>query len=154
VTLPLFWILSLLYELFPAFGASDGDLTLASGNTDRLAALGTLKITVFPILDPVDDLTILPVFLITLISVPGQASENHKTQEAVGNQRQYHIGTICPDEHGQNAAHHTHAQQGHIQMVITVTAGHKVSKRRRESAEKLMEHRQFTLTVTVIFPPL
>ena len=136
----LFLFLSLLYELFPAFGAGDGNLALASGNANGLVALGALEVAVLPVLEPVHHLAILPVFLVALVGVLGEAPENHQTQETVGNQGQDHIETGDPDEHGQQTAHHAHTQQGHIQMVVAITAGHKLSQIGKESAEELIEH--------------
>ena len=134
------FILSLLYKLFPALGAGNSDLTLASGNADRLAALGALKIAMLPILRTVHDLAVLPVLLVSLVGILRQASENHQTQETIGNQSQDHVDPAGPDKHGQQTANHAHTQQCHIQMVVAIAAGHKLSQAGRESAEKLIEH--------------
>ena len=132
--------LSFLHEFFPAFGTGDGDLTLTPGNTDRLAALGALEIAVLPVLHPVDDLAVLPIFLVTLVGILGKAPENRETQKTIGHQGQDHVDAAGADEHGQQTAYHAHTQQCHIQMVVAVTAGHKLSQVGRESAEELIEH--------------
>ena len=139
MTLPCI-LSSFLHEFFPAFGTGNGDLTLTSGNTDRLVALGALKIAVLPVLEPVDDLAVLSVFLIALIGVFGQAPENHQTQETIGNHGQDHIDAPDPDEHGQQTAYHTHTQQCHIQMVVAIATHHKLAQIGSESAEELIEH--------------
>ena len=75
-------LLGFLDKLFPALWAGDGDLAFSSGNPHHLAAPGTIIIAVLPILDPVHQLQIFPVFLIALVGIPGEAAENgqkHKT---------------------------------------------------------------------------
>ena len=75
--------LCLLYEFFPAPGAGDGDFSFAPGDSHHLAALGAVEVAVLPVFYPVKKLEELPVFLITLIGIPGQAAENRPEHHAI-----------------------------------------------------------------------
>ena len=110
-------------------------------------ALGTLEVAVLPVLQTVDDLTVLPVFLIALVGVFGKAPKNHQSQEAVGDHGQDHVEAGNLDEHGQQTAYHACTKQCHIQMVVAVPADHKFSQVGRESAQELIEHTLLTLIV-------
>ena len=75
--------LRLLHEFFPAAGAGDGDLALAPGDPDHLAAFGTVEIPVIPVLQPVKDLQKFPVFLVALVGVPGKDPENGQKHQYI-----------------------------------------------------------------------
>ena len=72
-----------LGEFFPAAGAGDGDLALAPGHPDHLAALGAVEIPVLPVLQTACQLQEFPVFLVALVGVPGQSPENGPEHHAV-----------------------------------------------------------------------
>ena len=77
--------LAFLDEFFPAPGAGNGDLSLAPGDPDGLAALGAVKIPVIPVPDPIHALEEFPVLLITLVGVAGQRTENGYRYSVAGN---------------------------------------------------------------------
>ena len=62
---------SFLNKFFLTLWAGDGDLALSFRHPHRLTAPGTVKIPVFPILEPLQKSEILPVFLIPLVGVAG-----------------------------------------------------------------------------------
>ena len=73
-----------LNELFPAFGADNGDLALAPGDTDGLLALRAGEVAMLPVLDPLQEHQKFPVFLVTLIGVAGEGTEDGPEHQAVG----------------------------------------------------------------------
>ena len=83
-------------EFLFTLGASDGDLTLSPGDTDLLPAAGAIVIAVFFILQLLQKQQIFPVFLITLISIPGEGSENSPAHQHIGEheKRQGHRGKL------------------------------------------------------------
>ena len=84
-------LLSFLHETLPALGAGNGDLAFSPGDTDHLTALGTVIITVLPILQPGEKLQEFPVLLITLIGIAGEAAENGPEHQAISQQGQQHV---------------------------------------------------------------
>ena len=71
-------------KLFPAFGAGDSDLSLATGHPDGLVALGAIEMLVLPVLDPVQDHQKPSVFPVALIGVPGEAPEKCPKHQDIG----------------------------------------------------------------------
>ena len=122
------YFLGFLDELFFALGAGDGDLTLALGHTYRLAAAGTIKIPVLPVLDSLQEGQILPIFLVTLVGVPGEAAEDGPEHQAIGNRRQNQIDRPHGDKHRDQADHQACTQDGGIELVRAVTASHKAAQ--------------------------
>ena len=94
---------ALFNEFFFALGAGDGDLSLASGYTHRLAAAGAIEILMLPILDPLQQLQEFPVLLISLVGVAGEAAEQRPEHQTVGQQEEDHIQKSVSKEYGQNA---------------------------------------------------
>ena len=66
-------------KFFFTLWAADSDFPLAFGNSYRLLTTGTGKITMLPVLDPLQEGQILPILLITLIGIPGEHAENGNT---------------------------------------------------------------------------
>ena len=60
-----------LDKLFLALGAGNGDLTLSPGDPNLLAAAGTVKIPMLPILQLFKNHQKFSVFLIPLIGIAG-----------------------------------------------------------------------------------
>ena len=87
-------------KFFFALGAGDGDLALFTGNPYRLAASGTVKVLMLLVLQPLPDTQILPVFLVALIGVPGQHTEDHQTHQKVGDQGQHKADDAVTGDHG------------------------------------------------------
>ena len=73
----------LLHEFFPAAGTGDGDFSLSSGDPDHLAAFWAVEVAVLPVLHTARQLQEFPVFLIPLVGIPGQATENGPDHQAV-----------------------------------------------------------------------
>ena len=69
--------LRFLYKLFSAFGAGDGDFAFATGDTDLLAATGTIVVTVIPVLQPLEEHEKFFVFPVPLIGISGKTAEDH-----------------------------------------------------------------------------
>lgn len=70
-------LLGFLYEFFSAFGAGDGDFAFSTGDTDLLAATGTIVVTVIPVLQPLEEHEKFFVFLVPLIGISGKTAEDH-----------------------------------------------------------------------------
>ena len=112
-------------ELFLALGAGNGDLTLALGNTDLLAALRAIVIAMLLILKPLQQHKILAVLLVTLVGISGkhpEESPNYHTIIKQG-QKQVQPGDIDKDrEHRSNKA----CRKDHrIQLIRTIAALHE-----------------------------
>ena len=120
--------LSFLNEFFLALGAGDGNLTLASGHTHRLAATGAIEIAVLPVLQPLHHGQILPIFLVALVGVPGKTAEDSPEHQSVRNGRQQQIHRLPGNKHGEQTDHNTRAQDGHIQFIRSVAACHKATQ--------------------------
>ena len=112
-------------ELFPALGAGNGDLALALGHPDGLAALGTGVIAVVPILELIHQQEELAVLLIALVGVAGEAPHQGDGQQGVHAHGQDQIEELVAHEHGQHTQHQTHDQKRHIQSVVTITTHHE-----------------------------
>ena len=119
-------------ELFPAAGTGDGDLALTPGNPDSLAALRAIEIAMLPVLDPVDERQEFPVFLVSLVGLPGEAAVQRPHQQRIIRQGEAQpdppIGNKDADDHND----HRCPQKRHIQLVGTVTAGHEPLKPLRD----------------------
>ena len=85
-------------ELLPALGAGDGDLALASGNTNHLTALGAIKVAVLAVFQPVEELEELPVLLIPGIGIFGQSPADSPNHQAVGHGSQKQIDGCIVEE--------------------------------------------------------
>ena len=103
-----FCISGLFDELFPALGAGNGDLALALGHPDGLAALGTGVIAVVPILELIHQQEELAVLLIALVGVAGEAAHQGDGQKGIHPQSQNQIQELIAHEHGQHTQHQTH----------------------------------------------
>ena len=125
---PVAWILSgFLYKLFTAAGTGDGDLSLAPGNPDSLAALGAVEITVLPIFHPVIYLQEFPVFLITLVRIPGETPADRPDHQAIAQGPENQIEGLQVNKYRQEACNQARAQNRHIQPVRAITTGHKAA---------------------------
>ena len=69
-------ILCLSDEFLFALGAGDSDLALLSGNPHRLAAAGAIEMLMFLILQPLPEPQELAIFLIALVGISGQHTED------------------------------------------------------------------------------
>ena len=85
-------------ELLPAFGASDGDLSLPPGNPDGLMALGTVEIAVVPVLQTVENQKKLPVLLIPLVGIPGKCPINGPEHQCIAQHKENHPHGLTDDE--------------------------------------------------------
>ena len=126
-------------EFFLAPGAGDGDFPLPSGHPHQLAALGAVKVAVVPILQPIDYLQKLPVFLIPLVGASGQGAKNRPDHQTVAQQHQQQIDRRIPKNHRQQADRQTDAQDGHIQFVRAVASRHKAAEPCGEPRGNLMK---------------
>ena len=87
----------------PAFGAGDGDLALAPGDSDGLPAPRTVKIAVLTILESVYEHEKPTIFPITLVGVPGEGAEDGPDHAAVGQQDQNQSHQHHPNKQRQQA---------------------------------------------------
>jgi hypothetical protein len=124
------------YEFFLTLGTGDGDLTLASGDSDSLPALGAIKIAVLPVLQPFKELQKLPVLLVSLIGIPGQASEDRPKHQDIGNGPQYQLCNYAGNKGIHQHQHQASAQDRHIQLIVSVAPLHKVAKPCAQSAHR------------------
>ena len=122
------YFLGFLNELFFALGAGDSDLALTLGYTHRLAALGTIEIAMFPVFQPFHKAKILPIFLVALVGVPGEAAEDGPEHQTIGHRRQNQIDRPHGDKHREQADHQACAQDSGIELVRAVTASHKAAQ--------------------------
>ena len=118
-------ILCFFNEPLPAFGAGYGDLALVTGHPDGLAAFGALKIPMVPVLQPVLKGKKFAVFLIPQIFIPGHTADDGPDHQTVGDGGEDQIHRQIPNEHGDQADHHTGTQQEHIEPVVAITPIHK-----------------------------
>ena len=115
----------LLDEFFPALGAGDGNLALASGDADGLLTLGAGKVAVVPILDAVNQQEKLAVLIVAFVGAAGEAAHQRHDQKHIAEQIQDHIHQRILHEDAQNTQNHAQDQNRHIQTVMTVAARHK-----------------------------
>ena len=83
-----------------------------------------------PILDPLQEHQEFPVFLVTLIGIPGETAENGPEHQAVGYDRKNAAESAANEE-----THQTYDQTGsqnhRIQLIRAVTAYHKLPETHR-----------------------
>ena len=123
-------ILGFPHELFLASGAGDGDFSFAPGDTDGLAALGTVEVAVVPVLQTVEKQEEGPVLLVALVGIPGEGPEDGPDHQAVAEKPENGAHNGPGEEGGEDACKQTEPQDHHIQSVRTVAAGHKVTEPR------------------------
>jgi hypothetical protein len=133
-------LLSFADEFFPALGAGNGDLALAPGHTHHLPALGAVVVTVLAIPQAVKELEELPVLLIPLVHIPGEGTGNGPDHQTVGKSGQDQVDQRISKKGGDQACGKAHAQNGHIQPVRTVAAGHEPLKLGSQLCNKLLKH--------------
>ena len=134
-------LLGITDEFLTAFGTSNGNLTLASGNPDHLVTLRTVVVAMLAVFQPVKKLEELPVFLIPLVSVAGESAGNGPDHQTVRDGGKEQIDQRAFKERGNQAHNQTGAQDRHIQSVSTVAARHKSLYLSRQLSHKLSEHR-------------
>ena len=124
--------LCFLNEFFFTLGAGDGNFAFSPGNTNLLAATGAVIIPMLPIPNPLKKLQKLPVFLVSLVGLPGEAAVQRPHQQRIIRQGEAQpdppIGNKDADDHND----HRCPQKRHIQLVGTVTAGHEPLKPLRD----------------------
>lgn len=132
-------------EFFLAPGAGDGDLALALGNPDILAAPGAIIIAMVPVLDPVEDLQELPVLLITLVGIAGEGPADGPDHQAIGKCRQQQISHRHLHKARDHADHQRRHQNRQIQFIRSISSCHEPLHRRGYSGQKLSNHNQYHL---------
>ena len=125
-------LLGFANKFFPALGAGDGNFSLMAGNTHRLMTPGAVEMPMLFILQPFQKPQILPVFLVALVGVPGQAAENGPDHQAVAEDKKDQIQPPGLGPHRQQAGHQSGAENHHIQPVCTVSPRHKSPEKRRQ----------------------
>ena len=115
-------------ELFLTPGAGDGDLALAPGNPDVLAAPGAVVKAVVPVPEPVKKLQKFPVFLIALVGIAGEAAEKRPEHQAVGHGRQQQIHFRIMKKCADKANSKTGAEDHHVQFIGSIAAHHKITE--------------------------
>ena len=123
-------ILCFTNKFFVAAGAGDGNFSLPPGHPHHLTALGAVKVAVVPVLQPIDYLQKLPVFLIPLVGVPGQGAEDGPDHQPVAQHHQQKIYRRVAENDGQQAYRQTYAQDYHIQFVRAIAPCHKPPQKR------------------------
>lgn len=114
-------------ELFPASGAGNGNFAFASGDPDHLAALGTVEIAVVPILNAAHKLQEFPILLVALVGIPGQKPEDGPEHEPVAQEKENQVQQDAVlHEHGNEAGSQAHAQNHHVQLVVSIAARHEM----------------------------
>ena len=119
------FLLSGLYELFPAFGTGDGDLSFSLRNSHLLMASGTIVIAMILILDLLKEEQEFSVFLIALIDISGKAAENSEEHQHIGNQSAGKLRNRAGKQRSQQRKSKTCTENCHIESVCAVAAGHK-----------------------------
>ena len=120
--------LSGLYELLPAFGTGDGDLTLALGYSHLLMAPGTIVVTVILVFYFLEKEEKFSVLFITLINISGEGADNSDDHKRIGNGREDHLDQSTGKQSSQHGETKTRAENGHIQLIGAVAAFHKTLK--------------------------
>ena len=133
-------LLGITDEFLTAFRTSNGNLTLASGNPDHLVTLRTVVVAMLAVFQPVKKLEELPVFLITLVSVPGETAANGPDHQTIGKGGQKQTDSGTAEDGGNHARRQTGAQDRHIQPVGTVAANHETLQLGGQLRHKLSEH--------------
>ena len=126
-------------EFFFAPGAGDGDFSLSLGDAHHLLTFGTVKVPVFPVLDPVQELQKAAVFLIAPVCVFGQHPVQHQDHGNVGQE----IEPTVSGEYAHQAQNQIQTQNRQIQLIHTVTA----PEHPLEPIAKFLPHSQITLGV-------
>ena len=106
----------------------------------------------FPILHPLQEHQKLPVFLVALVSIPGEGAENSPKHKAIR-----YNGKNTADGPLHKSAHQAHNQrsgQNHrIELIRAIAAHHKLPKAHCQLHAKLPEpiaktiHKQITLQI-------
>lgn len=149
--------LSFPNELFSAPGTGDGNFSFASGDTDGLVALGTVKIPVLPVLEPVKKLQELPVLLIPLVGIAGHGPADGPDHKAIGENQENKIEGESPDKGGDKTCNEAGGQNHHAQPVGAIapvhealhSPGHIREEAMKPSAETV--HNKITLCSNVRF---
>ena len=145
-------LLGFLDKLFLALRAGNGDLAFASGNPYHLTASGAIEIAVLPILDPVHQLQIFPVFLIALVGVPGEAAKNGPEHQAVGQQSQQHVQKSVFSEECNKTHHYAGEQNSGIEFVRAVAAHHKPAEANFQFFTQLVKPAAESIHLTITLP--
>ena len=128
-------------KFLPALGTGNGDLALATGYPDPLAALGAVKVAVVTVLQRIEQLHEFPVFLIPAVGIAGEGAENGPEHQAIGHKGSQQIQHRKADECADQGDDHTGYQDGHIQAVRAVAARHKPAESLAQIRHKLFQHR-------------
>ena len=108
----------------------------------------------FPILDPVQQHQKFPIFLVTLVGVPGESTAHGPNHKAIGNQRQRQIHRGVGNKDSSQTYDHTGRQNGSIQFIRAVPAHHKFHKAGAQLCAELPQpiaNSVHTVTTLVIF---
>lgn len=140
-------LLSFLDEALPAFGAGNGNLAFAPGNTHHLMAFGTIVIAMLPIFQTVEKLQEFAVFLIALIGIPGETTVQCPEHQTVGNSGQQQIQLHGIHKGTDQARHKTGRKNDHIQFVRSVAAYHKIPEGIAQTLKKLSNHKNNHLVI-------
>ena len=89
---------------------------------------GAGKVPVVPILDPVDQHKVAPIFGVTLIGIPGEHSENRPDHQRIAENHKYKPGNTLLQQRREQAGNQPGNQNYHIQPVCPVASGHKPAK--------------------------
>ena len=100
---------SISREFFLALGAGDGDLSLSPGNTDGLPTLGTVKVAMLTVFQPLKELPKLPILLIAPVGIPGQAAKDGPKHQHIGQRPQNQLDHHTGDEGIHQHQHQTRA---------------------------------------------
>ena len=143
--------LSFADEFFPALGAGDGNLALASGHANHLTAFGAVVVPVLPVFDPVEELEEFPVLLIPGVGIFGQTAADGPDHQAVGHGGEQQIDQRSMEEGGDQAGRKAGAQDRHIQSVGAVTSCHEPAEPGSQLGHKLSKHRENSLCRKFLF---
>ena len=114
-------------KLLPAPGAGNGNLSLTSGNSYGLMALGAVKIPVLVVLEMFKKLQKSPVFLISFIGIPGKHPADGPDHKAIGKEQKDQRKGKASDHSGQQACDQAGCQDHHTETIRTISSAHKAA---------------------------
>ena len=126
----------MLDKLFLALRAGDGNFAFALGYAHLLVATGAIIIAVFLILQFLEEQQEFPVFLVTLIDIPGQRTANGQNHETIRYSGENHLYRSHRNQHGQEGKAKTCTQNRHIQFICAVSTCHELPQTHTQLSEK------------------
>ena len=118
-------ILCLFDKFLLALGTGDGDFSLSPGDPHRLPAAGAIKVLMLPVLQPLQEAEVGPVFFVALVGVPGEHAQDRPDKKPVIQQDQNQIHRLEGDQKIENKDTKREPNQRLVQLVPAVATLHE-----------------------------